>query len=174
MFDSNFISNPYTIYTFLRMTGPLHWADKFRVGAWLVPRYADVQTGLHDSRLSSQRSHNLTAALPTEAQGEFSTFNTIFSKWMLFLDPPHHTRLRKLLNKEFTPNMIQRMRPRIQQAVDTLLEQAAGKSEIEFMSEFANPLPVIVIAEMLGIPGEDQRVFQLWSDALADFFGNST
>jgi cytochrome P450 len=93
---------------------------------------------------------------------------------MLFLDPPHHSRLRKLLNKEFTPNMIQRMRPRIQQAVNTLLDQADGKSEIEFMSEFANPLPVIVIAEMLGIPSQDQRDFQIWSDALADFFGNST
>jgi cytochrome P450 len=174
MFDSNFISNPYAIYNFLRTTGPLHWADKFRVGAWLVPRYADIQAALHDTRLSSQRSHNLTAALPKEVQSEFSTFNTIFSKWMLFLDPPHHSRLRKLLNKEFTPNMIQRMRPRIQQAVNTLLDHAAGKSEIEFMSEFANPLPVIVIAEMLGIPSEDQRDFQLWSDALADFFGNST
>jgi len=174
MFDANFINNPYAIYNFLRTTAPLHWADKFRVGAWLVPRYADVQAGMHDARLSSQRSHTLTAALPAEARTEFSTFNTIFSKWMLFLDPPHHTRLRKLLNKEFTPNMIQRMRPRIQQAVNTLLDQAASKSEMEFMSEFANPLPVIVIAEMLGIPSADQRDFQIWSDALADFFGNST
>ena len=174
MFDGSFISNPYAIYYFLRMTGPLHWADKFRVGAWLVPRYADVQAGLHDPRLSSQRSHTLTAALPPESRTEFSAFNTIFSKWMLFLDPPHHSRLRKLLNKEFTPNMIQRMRPRIQQAVDTLLDHAAGKPEMEFMSEFANPLPVIVIAEMLGIPSADQRDFQIWSDALADFFGNST
>jgi len=174
MFDASFISNPYTIYNFLRITGPLHWTDKFRVGVWLVPRYADVQSGLHDPRLSSQRSHTLTAALPPESRTEFSAFNTIFSKWMLFLDPPHHNRLRKLLNKEFTPNMIQRMRPRIQQAVDTLLDQTAGKREMEFMSEFANPLPVIVIAEMLGIPSADQRDFQIWSDALADFFGNST
>ena len=70
---------------------------------------------------------------------------------MLFLDPPEHSRIRKLLNKEFTPHMIQRMRPRIQQAVNALLDEAAGKSEMEFMTEFANPLPVRVIAEMLGI-----------------------
>jgi cytochrome P450 len=82
--------------------------------------------------------------------------------------------LRKLLNKEFTPNMIQRLRPRIQQAVNTLLDGALAKSEIEFMNDFANPLPVRVIAEMLGIPSEDQRDFQIWSDDLADFFGNST
>jgi cytochrome P450 len=93
---------------------------------------------------------------------------------MLFLDPPEHSRIRKLLNKEFTPNMIQRLRPRIQHVVDSLLDEVAGKSEIEFMTEFANPLPVRVIAEMLGIPAEDQSDFQIWSDDLASFFGNAT
>jgi cytochrome P450 len=157
MFDSNFIANPYKIYQHLRTTAPLHWTDKFRSGAWLVSRYADVLTGLHDARLSSRRSHTLTAALPTEVQSEFATFNQIFSKWMLFLDPPHHSRLRKLLNKEFTPNMIMRLRPRIQQAVNRLLDQALAKIEMEFMTEVANPLPVRVIADMLGIPSEDRR-----------------
>ena len=174
MFDSDFIANPYKIYHHLRTTAPLHWTDKFRNGAWLVSRYADVLTGLHDARLSSRRSHTLTAALPSEVQSEFATFNQIFSKWMLFLDPPHHSRLRKLLNKEFTPNMIQRLRPRIQHAVNTLLDQALAKAEMEFMTEFANPLPVRVIAEMLGIPSEDQRDFLIWSDDLADFFGNAS
>ena len=173
MFDPNFITNPYKTYSYLRAGAPLFWADKFRTGAWLVPRYVDVLAGLHDSRLSSQRSHTLTAALPAEAQSEFATFNQIFSKWMLFLDPPQHSRLRKLLNKEFTPNMIQRMRPRIQQVVNSLLDDVAGKSEIEFMNEFANPVPVRVIAEMLGIPVEDQKDFQTWSDDLANFFGNA-
>jgi cytochrome P450 len=174
MFDSDFIANPYKIYNHLRAAAPLLWTDKFRSGAWLVTRYADVVAGLHDPLLSSQRSHTLTAALPSEVQGEFSKFNEIFSKWMLFLDPPHHSRLRKLLNKEFTPNMIQRLRPRIKHVVDTLLDHALAKSEMEFMTEFANPLPVRVIAEMLGIPSEDQRDFQIWSDDLANFFGNAT
>lgn len=173
MFDSEFINNPYRTYSHLRAAAPLYWADKFRTGAWLVTRYADVLAGLHDSRLSSQRSHTLTAALPAEAQAEFATFNEIFSKWMLFLDPPEHSRVRKLLNKEFTPHMIQRLRPRIQQVVNELLDGAVGKSEMDFMTEFANPLPVRVIAEMLGIPSEDQRVFQIWSDDLADFFGSA-
>jgi cytochrome P450 len=172
MFDADFIANPYRMYSLLRAMAPLLWTDKFRSGAWVVSRHADVLAGLHDARLSSRRSHNLTAALPADVQGEFVTFNRIFSRWMLFLDPPEHSRLRKLLNKEFTPNMIQRMRPRIQQLVDSLLDEVVGKSEIEFMTEFANPLPVRVIAEMLGIPGEDQSEFQIWSDDLASFFGN--
>jgi cytochrome P450 len=174
MFDSDFITNPYRAYSHLRAAAPVYWMEKFRNGAWLVTRYADVLAGLHDSRLSSQRSHNLTAALPSETQSEFATFNRIFSKWMLFLDPPEHSRIRKLLNKEFTPNMIQQLRPRIQQVVDSLLDDVAGKSEIEFMTEFANPLPVRVIAEMLGIPVADQSDFQIWSDDLASFFGNAT
>ena len=174
MFDANFIANPYKVYSQLRAAGPLYWADTFRQGAWLVPRYADVMMGLRDPRLSSQRSHNLTAALPSEVQSEFATFNRIFSKWMLFLDPPEHSRLRKLLNKEFTPNMIHRLRPRIQHVVNALVDDASGKSEIEFMTEFANPLPVRVIAEMLGIPSEDQSDFQVWSDDLASFFGNAS
>jgi cytochrome P450 len=73
MFDADFIANPYKIYSHLRAAAPLYWADKFRNGAWLVPRYADVMTGLRDARLSSQRSHNLTAALPSDAQSEFAT-----------------------------------------------------------------------------------------------------
>ena len=174
MFDSDFITNPYRAYSHLRAAAPIYWMENFRNGAWLVTRYADVLAGLHDPRLSSQRSHNLTAALPSETQSEFATFNRIFSRWMLFLDPPEHSRIRKLLNKEFTPNMIQRLRPRIQQVVDSLLDDVAGKSEIEFMTEFANPLPVRVIAEMLGIPVADQSDFQIWSDDLASFFGNAT
>lgn len=174
MFDANFITNPYRAYSYLRAAAPLHWIDKFRNGAWIVPRHADVLAGLHDARLSSQRSHNLTAALPPDVQGEFATFNHIFSKWMLFLDPPEHSRIRKLLNKEFTPNMIHRLRPRIQHVVDSLLANVDGKSEMEFMTDFANPLPVRVIAEMLGIPAEDQSDFQIWSNDLADFFGNAS
>ena len=173
MFNSDLITNPYKTYAYLRNAAPLHWANEFRSGAWIVSRYADVLAGLHDSRLSSRRSHNLTAALPSEVQSEFTTFNQIFSKWMLFLDPPEHSRIRKLLNREFTPNMIQRLRPRIQQVVNTLLDDVVEKTEVEFMTEFANPLPVRVIAEMLGIPGEDQDDFATWSEDLANFFGNA-
>jgi len=75
MFDSDFITNPYRAYSQLRAAAPLLWADKFRNGAWLVTRYADVLAGLHDSRLSSQRSHNLTAALPSEAQSTYGAYS---------------------------------------------------------------------------------------------------
>jgi cytochrome P450 len=170
MFDSDFLANPYPTYKFLRSTGPLHWNDKFRTGAWLVPRYEDVAAGLSDPRLSSQRSHTLTAALPCQEQ--FTTFNQTFSRLMLFLDAPQHRRLRILLNKGFSPQVVQWLRPRIQQLVDMLIDEMQGKREIEFMSEFAHRLPVSVIAEMLGVPGDDQSDFNSWSDDIADFLGS--
>ena len=113
---------------------PLYWTDKFRSGAWLVTRYADVLAGLHDSRLSSKRSHTLTAALSTEVQSEFATFNKSFPGSCCFSIRRSTGGLRKLLNKEFTPNMIHRLRPRIQEIVDALLDDATGKSEIEYMT----------------------------------------
>jgi cytochrome P450 len=171
MFDSDFLANPYPVYNHLRSTAPLHWNDKFRTGAWLVPRYEDVAAGLRDPRLSSQRSHTLTAGLPCQQQ--FTTFNQIFSRLMLFLDPPQHRRLRILLNKGFSPQVVQWLRPRIQQLVDMLVDQMQGKKEIEFMSEFAHRLPVSVIAEMLGVSADDQSNFNSWSDDIADFFGSA-
>jgi cytochrome P450 len=171
MFDSDFLANPYPTYNYLRTTAPLHWTDKFRTGAWLVPSYNDVATALRDSRLSSRRSHTLTAALPCQEQ--FTAFNEIFSRLMLFLDPPQHRRLRTLLNKGFSPQVVQWMRPRIQQLVNMLVDQMTGKKQIEFMAEFAHRLPVFVIAEMLGVPADDQSEFNRWSDDIADLFGNA-
>lgn len=172
MFDSNFIVNPYADYRRLREAAPLHWMPDFYRGAWLAPRHADVAAGLMDARLSSRRSGNLTGALPEEVQDEFVAFNRFFAKWLLFLDAPQHTRLRKLLNPAFLPQMVNWLRPRIERTVDELLETIENSGELEFMADFAHPLPVRVIAEMMGVPREDQRDFQKWSDALCALFGN--
>jgi cytochrome P450 len=170
MFDAEFIANPYPIYTNLRTTAPLHWTDSWRNGAWLVPRYADAVAALHDQRLSSQR--RLTVTFPSEIQLQLSELEAICSRWMLFLDPPVHMRIRKLLHQAFSPQAVQRLVPRIQQRADTLLDQVAANGEMEFMADIAHPFPVLVIADLLGIPAEHQGKFQGWSDDFADFFGN--
>jgi len=173
MFDSNFIANPYETYRCLRETAPLHWVDNFHRGAWLVPRYADVSAGLTDARLSSRRSQKLTGALPEKVQDEFDEFNRIFSRWLLFLDAPQHTRLRRFLNQGFTPQVVGWLRPRIERVVNALLDEVTEKGKMDFMADFAHPLPVRVIAEMFGIPLNDQKNFQIWSDAVADFMGSA-
>lgn len=172
MFDSSFIADPYKKYQSLRETAPLHWTDSFHGGAWLVPRYADVAAALTDGRLSSGRAGKFTAGLPDEFQNEFVEFNRVFSKSILFLDAPQHTRLRRFLNQGFTPQVVGWLRPRIERVVNTLLDRIEAKGEMDFMADFAHPLPVRVIAEMLGISTEDQNDFQIWSDALANLMGN--
>jgi cytochrome P450 len=170
MFDADFIANPYPVYSHLRTTAPLHWTKAWRAGAWLVSRYDDVVTALHDTRLSSQR--RLTAAFPSDIQPQLSLLEATTSRMMLFLDPPVHTRLRKLLQRAFSPQAVQRLGSRVQHLADTLLDQVAAQCKMEFMTNFSHPLPVLVIAEMLGVPDEHQANFQRWSDDFAHFFGN--
>ncbi|MCU0491282.1 MAG: cytochrome P450 [Chloroflexaceae bacterium] len=170
MFNADFINNPYPTYAYLRATAPLHWSDAWRTGAWIVPRYADVAAALHDPRLSSQR--RLIDPLPRELQPEFAALDAISSRWLLFLDPPFHTRLRKLLSLAFAPRAIEQLRPRIQHLADKQLDQVAGEQRMEFITGVAHPFPVLVIAEMLGIPSTDRSHFQAWSDDFIQFFGN--
>ena len=92
----------------------------------------------------------------------------MYSKWMLQTDPPDHTRLRGLVNKAFTPRVVEAMRPRIQKIVDDLLDQviAHGDGRIEVMSDIAFPLPILVISDLLGVPREDYEKIRMWSEAL--------
>jgi len=173
IFSAEFKSNPYPAYSRLRSNGPIHWADDFFGGAWLLPRYTDVKTTLRDPRLSAARSHTFVDQFSPEARSELAEFNRIFAMWLLFLDNPQHGRLRKLMNKGFTPAMILSMRPRIQKIVDSLLDRIIGADKFDFMRDFAYPLPALVIAEMLGVDAVDQSDFIAWSDNVAAFFSNS-
>src|SRR5437899_3293606 len=83
---------------------------------------------------------------------------------ILFVDPSDHTRLRRLVNKSFTPRMVESMRPRIQQRVDDLLDAAQNAGRMDVIHDLASPLPMIVIAEMLGVPVEDRDPLKRWSD----------
>jgi cytochrome P450 len=171
MFDRGFIDDPYPVYARLRAAGPLNWAGEFRGGAWLLNRYADVAAALRDTRLSSARSHMLTAQLPQEERAWFAAFDRTFAKWMLFLDAPEHTTLRRLMNKGFKPSMLERMRPRIERIVHDLIDAVEGQTHVDFMRDFAHPLPALVIADMLGVHASRWDDFIAWSDAIADFLG---
>jgi cytochrome P450 len=92
------------------------------------------------------------------------------TKQMLFQNPPDHTRLRGLVSKAFTPRMIEGLRPRIQQLVDELLDPVQSSGQMNFINDFARPLPAIVIAEMLGVPPEDRAQFAVWTNDLAQIF----
>src|SRR5437879_12754597 len=89
------------------------------------------------------------------------------SRWMLFRDPPDHTRLRKLVSKAFTPRALEAVRPRVVEIVNHLLDNFAGRDEVDLIADLALPLPVTVISELLGLPIDAQAHAREWADAIA-------
>ena len=141
------LTDPYPTYRQLRERDPIH---RMRlIDGWALTRYEDVQAMLLDHRRFSS--------------GE-SGPNYTRNASMLDLDPPDHTRLRSLVSKAFTPRSIAELGPRIQQIVDELLNAVEGKTRFDLIDSFAFPLPVIVIAEMLGVPTQDLEQFKDWSN----------
>lgn len=152
-----FRENPYPLYQYLLASAPVQWNDI--LGAWTLVRYADVVASLTDVRFSADRTTQGLPELPETYQ---------LAKSMLVSDPPDHTRLRALVQKAFTPRMVEQLRPRIIAIVGELLERIAQRSDaVDLITELAYPLPVVVIAELLGVPAEDRVRFHEWSAVLA-------
>lgn len=163
------IENPYPFYHQLRATDPVH---QDRIGVWVLSRYADVVAALHDPRFSADRIRPALQIFPEDTRETFRPLFEGISQMMLFMDPPHHTRLRGLINKAFTPRVVEAMRPQIQQAVDTLLDRVQEAGTMDVMADLAYPLPTQVIAQMLGVPEGDRDQMKSWSDDFVLFLGN--
>lgn len=176
MINNGFLNNPYPTYQALRQAGPLHWNEEFCGGAWLVTEYTDVASVLRDPRFSVRRAGGWANTSGPEALAELREFKRIFSRSLLFVDPPQHTRLRQVMNVGFKPAALQALAPRIQTLVDRLLDgvMTTTAASFDFMRDFARPLPALVIAAMLGIDGDDRAEFVAWSDDIADFIGSPT
>ena len=163
-----FFADPYPFYHRLRSTDPVYWSD--RLGAWLLTRYSDVSSALHDSRLKSgNRIQAIMSQLPETVRCEMQPLYQHLTKMMAFTDPPDHTRLRTLVGKAFTPATVAGLRLRIQRIVDELLDKVQGAGQADLVSDFAYPLPAIVICEMLGIPLEVRDQFKQWSNDIVGF-----
>ncbi len=159
-------ANPYPIYHALRERDPVHFSP---FGTCLLTRYDDAVAMLRDRRFSVEH-RNYIEDRPTNTLGEGfgpTPGERDLSNVMLFIDPPRHTRLRTLVNKAFTPRVVERLRERVQEIVDELLGAVAEKSEMDVIAEFAYPLPVRVICEMLGIPPDDRDRIRIWSRQIA-------
>jgi cytochrome P450 len=150
-------ANPYPLYHELRETDPFQWHEG--ISSWVLSRYRDVAEVLRDNRFSADRSR-ADRFVPVPRGREFQ-------RSMLALDPPDHTRLRTLVNKAFTPRGIEKLKPRIDEIIDQLLDAAEERGRIDVITDLAYPLPVTVIAEMLGIPPEGYETFKEWSATLA-------
>ena len=159
------VADPFPYLAVLRERHPVHYSEP--LGGWLVTRYEDVQASLRDLRLSSDRIGPwYHGRLDAERQERLESTYRVLSRWMVFNDPPEHTRLRRLVQQAFTPRMIENLRGRVEGVVTSLLDEIRGEGEVDLIQRFAYPLPAIVIAEMLGVPPEDRDTFREWSNEI--------
>ncbi|HZV53169.1 MAG TPA: cytochrome P450 [Candidatus Dormibacteraeota bacterium] len=149
--------DPYPFYEQLRRSGPVVWAPSLE--RWLVTGHPEVVEVLRDERFSADR-RKWRGFEPVVEPGREG------ARSMLVVDPPDHTRLRTLVQKAFTPRVVERLRPRIEALVKEALDEAEARGSMDLVADLAYPLPVTVIAELLGVPVEDRSAFRRWSDAL--------
>jgi pimeloyl-[acyl-carrier protein] synthase len=151
------LDDPYPVYDMLRRRAPLLWIPD--MNRWMVTGHRQALDILRHEKFSSDRSrwddYKLPPGLDRPPGG------------MFVMDPPDHTRLRGLVQQAFTPSMVQRLRLRIEELADDLLDGMVGQ-DVDLMARFAGPLPAIVLAELLGIPAVDQEMFRSWTTTLIE------
>jgi len=163
------LANPYAMYRALREQSPIYWSPVME--SWIFTRYDDADFVLTDPRFSADRSRgrNRFSQMMQEQEQEFGPFSRV--QTMLSSDPPDHTRLRRLVSKAFTPRAVENLRPRIHEIVNKLLDPMEKGGEFDLVNEVCYPLPVIVIAEMLGVPPGDRPQFKRWSTDVVQTLG---
>ncbi len=157
-------TDPYPFYAYLRAEHPVHpvtLPDQRTI--WLITRYDDVVSVLKDERFVKNQQ-NAALGNKTAKQPWIPKWAQPLTRHMLNMDKPDHPRLRGLVNKAFSPRLIEEMRGRIQSLTNELLERVHGRSHVDLIPDYALPIPTTIIAEMLGVPPEDRSKFNRWSN----------
>ncbi|MBL9102247.1 MAG: cytochrome P450 [Myxococcales bacterium] len=166
-----FFADPYPTLDRMRAEDPVYWHPLLR--SWVLTRYADVTKVVRDTggKFTAARVEQYGAGAPEHVRDKLKVCNEFIGRWISFMDPPEHTRLRALIAKSFTAQAVERLRPRIEAIVEQLLAGARERREIEVVAEFAGPLPRLVFAELLGIPAEDSDDLRRHGDAIVMLLG---
>ncbi len=159
--DPAFVADPYPAYAALRRDAPVWWYGPG--GFWLVARHADVDALLRDPRLGR-------VFVPREPAEEFGPWNLVNEHAMLEREPPDHTRLRRLVAGAFTPRRAEELRGRVRALAADLLDPVVAAGGGDLVAAFAEPLPVAVIAELLGVPAADRHLLRPWSNAIVGLY----
>ncbi len=168
---SSNIRDPYPLYRWLREHDPIHWSDSLR--GWLISRDHDVRHVFQNPEIfaSDRRGKIRDGAFSNRSAA--ADVLEVMGKQVAYRDPPDHTRLRRLLNKAFATREVESMRPRIEELVNHLLDEVEAKGELEFIKDFAFPLPAHIISRMIGASTDDLDKLKLWSDDLGAYIGGS-
>ena len=167
-----FLQDPYPLLHQMREQEPVYWSDS--IGGWILTRYDDIMATFKDTESFSNegRLGKAVEYLPPEKRAKYKPFEDHYAtKGLLHSDPPDHTRMRNVIVKDFTPNVVEQMRPNIQSVVNHLIEEAEKNGGMDVVPEFASALPVGVIAEILGVPRADRHLFKRWTDMILGFQG---
>src|SRR6266566_9038009 len=167
LLDPEVLADPYPLYHRLRTEAPVHW-DPY-LHAWVVTRYADVITVLHDFSADRTPTPEQFAAM---GLAELGPIAQVMMRQMLFMDAPAHTRLRGLASMAFTPARVEALRSHIRDIVDDLMAPLFRAGRMDVINDLAAPLPAIVTAEMLGVPTSDCEKLKAWSADFAEVLGN--
>jgi pimeloyl-[acyl-carrier protein] synthase len=170
LFDPAIIPDPFPRYREYLEEHPVFFDEQVPGGVWLVSRHADVAPLLRDPRFSGDRMPLFRLVLRDSEEAR--AFDDSMSRWILFTEGTRHTKLRSLISKAFTPKMVAELRPMIVALTNELLDAVAPQGRTDFIADFAGPLPVRVIAQMLGLPASDLPKLREWSADLALFFGS--
>lgn len=149
--------NPFPFHAMARQMAPVMYQDA--AGMWMLFRYEDCVKVLKNPTVFSSDATKVFPSLPRQRQS------------MLVSDPPRHTQLRSLVNQAFTPRRVAALEPRIAQITREILDEALPSGRFDVVEDLAYPLPVIIIAELLGVPAEDRAMFKKWSDEIVRYLG---
>ena len=169
-------ADPFPLFAQLRESDPIHWSSAMK--GWVITRYEDVKhvTTAH-SDMSADRLSPFFAAAPADRRSSYAHLMTYLGKWMVFRDPPEHTRLRRLFTKAFTSRSVKALEPNVEQIVGLLFDEMEQKSRsngvVDWIADFAYALPATVMMDLLGVPREDLRLVKEWSDEIALFIGTA-
>lgn len=166
-----FLADPFPLFARMRDEDPCHWSPRLK--SWVLTRYEDVKRACTGQELSSDRLKPFFATLPSAAAGRIENLIRYLSLWMVFRDPPDHTRLRRLASRVFHVQAMRAMRPTIVAVAGHLIERIDGRESIDFIADFAGPLPALVIMHMLGVPRDELGRVKRLSDDIALFIGSS-
>jgi cytochrome P450 len=170
--DPAVLADPFPLYRRMQDEDPVHWSPRLK--GWVLTRYEDVKRVCLDTGVwSSDRLRPFFASLPGAEAARMAELMRILTLWMVFRDPPEHTRLRRLASRVFNVRSIHALRPNVEALTAWLLERIGAREQFDFIGDFAGPLPALVIMDMLGVPrAELERVKRL-SDEMALFIGSA-
>lgn len=168
--DPAFIADPYPVLSALRETTPIYWSD--RSNQWMLTRFEDVAAALRDRRLGRAYTHRFSHADVgrDEPDARWASFHEHEEWSLLNLEPPDHTRLRRLVSKVFTPRAVAKLQPAIEGVSSALIDECADKNTFDLLTDYAQPYSVTVICSMLGVPIEDSQAMLDWSHAIVKMY----